>query len=312
MDMNVSANVEMQAKPILKKKKKVRVSDVVIYASVILFALFCFLPFVLVISASFSVEKEIVNKGVSLFPRGVSLLAYKYIFEFGNQVVRAYGVSIFVTVVGTVLNMLLMVPYAYAISKPEFRYKRILTFYMFFTVMFSGGLVPTYMLIKQYLNMYGTIWVLIIPLLVQPSNVVLLRVFFQGVPASLYESARIDGASEFRQLFNVGLPLIIPGIATVTFFSVLMFWNDSYTAIIYLPATSDLTPIQVFLTKMSEYVNYIKKNLGSSGGMLNPADVPSETILYAMCVVAAGPMIILFSFFQKYFVQGLTAGGVKE
>jgi putative aldouronate transport system permease protein len=177
--------------------------------------------------------------------------------------------------------------------------------------MFSGGLVPSYMLIKQYLNMYDTIWVLIIPLLVQPSNIILLRVFFQSVPTSLFESAKIDGASEYRQLWTIGMPLIIPGIATVTFFSVLMFWNDSYRAIIYIQDTR-LIPIQIFLTQMSQYVDYIKKNLGLAGGLLNANDVPSESILYAMCVVAAGPMIVLFSFFQKYFVRGLTAGSVKE
>ena len=175
--------------------------------------------------------------------------------------------------------------------------------------MFNGGLVPTYMLIKKYLNMYDSIWVLIIPLLVQPGNIVLLRVFFQSFPMSLYESAKIDGASEFTQFFKIGMPLIVPGIATITFFSVLMFWNDSYTAIIYIE-NSELIPIQIFLTRISLYVDYIKKNGGS--GMLGVTEVPSESILYAMCVVAAGPMIFLFTAFQKYFVQGLTAGGVKE
>lgn len=294
----------------MANKKKVNAANIVIHAAVALFALFCLVPFLLVISASFSVDEKLLLNGVSIIPQGFSLKAYDYIFKFPQQILRAYGVSIFVTVVGTVLNMAFMIPFAYAISKPSFRYARILTFYMFFTVMFSGGLVPTYILIKKYLNMYDSIWVLIIPLLVQPGNVVLLRVFFQGVPASLYESARIDGASEYRQLWSVGIPLIVPGIATITFFSILMFWNDSYTAIIYIENTN-LTPIQIFLTQMTQYVNYIKQNLGS-GGMIKPEDVPSNTILYAMCVVAAGPMILLFSCFQKYFVQGLTAGSVKE
>lgn len=283
----------------------------VIHLFIALFAVCCLLPFIMVVAASLSEEERLISEGVALLPRGFSLNAYKYVFNFFDQVLQAYGVSIFVTVVGTVLNMAFMLPFAYAISKPEFRYRRILTFFMFFTVMFSGGLVPSYMLIKQYLNMYDKIWVLIIPLLVQPSNVVLLRVFFQGIPASLFESAKIDGASEYRQLWSIGMPLIIPGIATVTFFSVLMFWNDSYTAIIYIEDTR-LTPIQIFLTQMSQYVDYIKKNIGLAGGLLNAADIPSEGILYAMCVVAAGPMIVLFSFFQKYFVRGLTAGSVKE
>ncbi|MBR4942468.1 MAG: carbohydrate ABC transporter permease [Clostridia bacterium] len=295
----------------MKKDIKTLLPMIVIHISVALFALCCIVPFVMVVAASFSNEERLLSEGVGLLPRGISLNAYKYVFKFFDQVLQAYGVSIFVTVVGTVLNMAFMLPFAYAISKPTFRYRRILTFFMFFTVMFSGGLVPSYMLIKQYLNMYDSIWVLIIPLLVQPSNIILLRVFFQSVPSSLFESAKIDGASEYRQLWNIGMPLIIPGIATVTFFSVLMFWNDSYTAIIYIEDTR-LIPIQIFLTQMSQYVDYIKKNLGLAGGLLNANDIPSESILYAMCVVAAGPMIVLFSFFQKYFVRGLTAGSVKE
>ena len=295
----------------IKKDIKTLLPMVVIHISVAFFAICCIVPFVMVVAASFSNEERLLAEGVGLMPRGISLNAYKYVFKFFDQVLQAYGVSIFVTVVGTVLNMAFMLPFAYAISKPSFRYRRVLTFFMFFTVMFSGGLVPSYMLIKQYLNMYDKIWVLIIPLLVQPSNIILLRVFFQSVPTSLFESAKIDGASEYRQLWSIGMPLIIPGIATVTFFSVLMFWNDSYTAIIYIEDTR-LIPIQIFLTQMSQYVDYIKKNLGLAGGLLNASDVPSESILYAMCVVAAGPMIVLFSFFQKYFVRGLTAGSVKE
>ena len=293
---------------VIRRKKNDGVL-VLIYFAVGLFALFCLLPFIIVISASFSEEKRLMLEGASLLPRGFSLVAYQYVFKFSDQVLRAYGVSIFVTVIGTFLNMALMLPFAYAVAKPTFRYKRVLTFYIFFTVMFNGGLVPTYMLIKKYLNLYDSIWVLIIPLLVQPGNIVLLRVFFQSFPASLYESAKIDGASEYTQFFKVGMPLIVPGIATITFFSVLMFWNDSYTAIIYIE-NSELVPVQIFLTRISLYIDYIKKNGGS--GMLGTTEVPSESILYAMCIVAAGPMIFLFTAFQKYFVQGLTAGGVKE
>ena len=293
---------------VIRRKKNDGVL-VLIYFAVGLFALFCLLPFIIVISASFSEEKRLMLEGASLLPRGFSLVAYQYVFKFSDQVLRAYGVSIFVTVIGTFLNMALMLPFAYAVAKPTFRYKRVLTFYIFFTVMFNGGLVPTYMLIKKYLNLYDSIWVLIIPLLVQPGNIVLLRVFFQSFPASLYESAKIDGASEYTQFFKVGMPLIVPGIATITFFSVLMFWNDSYTAIIYIE-NSELVPVQIFLTRISLYIDYIKKNGGS--GMLGTTEVPSESILYAMCIVAAGPMIFLFTAFQKYFVPGLTAGGVKE
>ena len=186
------------------KRKKIDPMLVLIYVAVGFFALFCLIPFIIVISASLSEEKLLLLEGASLLPRGFSTIAYQYVFRFSDQIIRAYGVSIFVTVVGTVLNMACMLPFAYAVAKPTFRYRRILTFYIFFTVMFNGGLVPTYMLIKKYLNMYDSIWVLIIPLLVQPGNIVLLRVFFQSFPMSLYESAKIDGASEFTQFFKIG------------------------------------------------------------------------------------------------------------
>ena len=293
-----------------KRRKKIPFSMILIHFLVILFVLCCIVPFILVISASFSDDNDLVLNGVSFVPRIFSVEAYKYVFKYPEQIFRAYGVSIFVTVVGTILNMAVMLPFAFAISKFRFKFRKVLTFYMFFTVMFGGGLVPTYILIKNYLHMYNTIWVLIIPLLVQPGNIVLLKVFFQSVPSALYESAEIEGANEFQQFFRIGLPLIVPGIATITFFTILMYWNDSYTAIIYIENTK-LTPIQIFLTQMSQYVNYIKQSMGT-GSIINLDEIPTKTILYAMCVVASGPMIILFSFFQKYFVQGLTAGSVKE
>lgn len=295
---------------IKKKKKKFDPYMVLVYVVVGGFSLLCILPFVLVVTASLSAE-ESLSTGVSFFPSAWSVSSYKYLFEFPQKILRAYFVSIGVTVCGTMLNMFLMVPFAYAISKPNFIFKRSFTFIMFFTVMFSGGIVPMYMLIKQYLGMFDTFWVLFVPWVVVPGHIVLLRVFFQAVPPSLYESAKLDGGSEFTRLMRIGIPLIKPGIAAIMFFSILQFWNDSYTAIIYTE-NPNLVPVQVLLTQMTQYIQYIKQNAGLSGGMVNVENLPSQSILFAMCVVAAGPMLVLFSFFQKYFVRGLTAGSVKE
>ena len=293
----------------MKTKKANMGFKILVYSTVIVFSLFCVVPFLLVLSASFTSDNSLAY-GVSLFPEQFSVSAYRYIFKFPNTIIRAYGVSIFITVVGTLLNMALMIPFAYAISKTDFTYGRIMTFILFFTVMFSGGMVPMYILIKKYLHMFDTIWVLIIPWLVTPGHVILLRMFFRVLPQSLFESASLDGGNEYQQLFRVGIPLIMPGVATIAFFSILQFWNDSYTAIIYTESP-DLVPVQVFLTQMSSYIQYIKQN-GSAMGGVNVTDLPTQSILYAMCVVACAPMLLLFSFFQKYFVKGLTAGSVKE
>jgi len=297
---------------VTKVKLKNIVSNTPIYVPLFIFTLFCIVPFIVVVSGSFSDNATVVSNGVRLFPQVFSLTAYKVIFAFFSKITRAYGVAIFVTVIGTVLNLIIMVPFAFAISKREFTFGAKLTFLIYFTVMFSGGLIPTYILIKRYLGLYDTVWVLILPLLASPSYIVLLRVFFQSVPKALYESAAIDGANEFQQLIHVGIPLALPGIAAIAFFSMLMYWNDPYTAIIYIE-DSELFPIQILLTQMTQYINYIKSNASASGGLISsPADIPTTTILFALGIVASGPMIFVFSFFQKYFIKGLTAGSVKE
>lgn len=295
-----------------KAKMNKFISNTPIYIPLLIFTIFCIVPFIVVISGSFSDNASVVSDGVRLFPQVFSLTAYKVLFAFFEKITRAYGVAIFVTVVGTVLNLLLIVPFAFAIAKREFTFGAKLTFFIYFTVMFSGGLIPSYILIKKYLGLYDTIWVLILPLLASPSYIILLRVFFQSVPKALYESASIDGANEFQQLIHVGIPLALPGIAAIAFFSMLMFWNDAYTAIIYIE-DSELFPIQIMLTQMTQYINYIKSNASASGGLISsPADIPTTTILFAMGIIASGPMIFVFSFFQKYFIKGLTAGSVKE
>ena len=295
----------------MENVKKKRLDWFVVFAYLVigLFALCCVLPFLLVIMASVSSEECLLN-GVTFFPQKFSGKSYLYLFQYPMKIVRAYGVSIFVTVSGTLLNMFMMLPFAYAISKQHFVERRVLTFVMFFTVMFSGGIIPTYMVIKRFLNLFDTIWVLFVPWVVVPGHIVLLRVFFSSIPQSLFEAAELDGGSEYSQFFHMGLPLIKPGIATIAFFSVLQYWNDSYTAIIYTE-NPNLVPVQVLLTQMTEYIKYIRESITSAGGTVNAADLPSQSILFAMCVVAAGPVLVLFSFFQKYFVRGLTVGSVK-
>ncbi len=295
----------------MKKKKKITASTILIYGLVSLFVLFCVLPFILVISASLSSEEAILENGLRFWPQGFTLEAYKYAFKYPEDILKSYGVTIFVTVVGTILNIILTISIAYPISRPHFRWRKQMSFYLFFTMLFSGGLVPNYLLLKNVLGLYDTIWVLIIPLLIVPGNVFLLRVFFQAVPDSLFESARIDGASEWQMLTKIAIPLAKPGIITVTFFIILMYWNDSFTALMYTE-NPDLTPLQLMLTRLVNYVQYIKQT-ETTGGLIAAGSVlPENSLMFAMCCIATGPMLLVFSFFQKYFVQGLTTGAVKE
>lgn len=295
----------------MRNKKKITASTILIYGLVCLFVLFCVLPFILVISASLSSEEAILENGLRFWPQSFTLEAYEYAFKYPEDILKSYGVTIFVTVVGTILNIILTISIAYPISRAHFRWRKQVSFYLFFTMLFSGGLVPNYLLLKNVLGLYDTIWVLIIPLLIVPGNVFLLRVFFQSIPDSLFESARIDGASEWKMLTKIAIPLAKPGIITVTFFIILMYWNDSFTALMYTENT-DLTPLQLMLTRLVNYVQYIKQTEATGGLIASGSVLPENSLMFAMCCIATGPMLLVFSFFQKYFVQGLTTGAVKE
>lgn len=278
-------------------------------ALLLLFGLFCLAPFIMVVSVSLTPQSIIDEFGFQFIPKEISFEAYQYLFRFPEMIIRAYGVSIFITVVGTILNLVLTAMLAYPLSRMEFRWRKGISFYLFFTMIFSGGLVPSYILIRQYLHMQDTLWVLIIPSLVVPNNVFLLRVFMQGMPNELYESAWLDGASEYRTFTSIVLPLMKPGLATVGLFTVLMYWNEVITGKLYIE-NSDLLPLQNILDQFTQYIQYIMSHGGSTGG-LAITNVPSDSILFAMCLIAAGPMMLVFLFFQKYFVAGLTMGAMK-
>ena len=292
-------------------KNDKHISKWIIYCIILLFALFCVVPFVLVVIISLTPQDLIKENGYRFFPSRLTLDAYKYIFRFPKMILNGYKNSFFITIVGTTLNVFLTLLIAYPLSRPNFRYRRAISFYVFFTMMFSGGLVPYYIMTKQILNLGDNIWVLILPLLVVPNNVFLLRIFIQGgVPEAIYESAKLDGAGEYTILFKLIVPLIKPGIATVTMFIMLMYWNDIITAKLFI-SDQDLFPLQLLLDNYSEYIKYLSVN-SVGAGIISPVNIPSDSILFAMCVIATGPMLFVFLFFQKYFVSGLTMGAVKN
>ena len=290
------------------EKKSDKAVEWIFTALIIIFAVVCLVPFILVIASSFTSETSIIQNGYNLWPREFSLEAYKLLFK-SNTLVPAYGVTIFMTVVGTVLSMLVTSMCAYAISCKSFYNRGKVAFFVYFTMLFSGGLVPTYLWITRYLHMTDSIWVLIIPALVNPWNLLLLRNFFQGIPDALSESARIDGANDLQILFKIILPISLPGLATVGLFYALAYWNEWYKALLYI-RDSKKYPLQYLIMQIQRNIQYVQQNAAQGGATTNGI-VPAYTSQMATAVMTIGPIVLLYPFLQKYFVQGLTVGSVK-
>ena len=242
-----------------------------------------------------------------------SLEAYKYVFRSPEQLINSYKVTIFYSIAGTLLSMLVMTLTAYPLSRKNYRYRKPVMFFIFFTMLFSGGLVPSYILITKYLHLGNSIWVYILPYLANAWYIIVIRTFFQGLPSELVESAKIDGGSELLIFFRIILPLSKPVLATVSLLTLLTRWNDWNTALLYIRDTN-LFSLQYLLQKILREAQFIKSMAESSpvaGISMDTSNIPSETVRYAMCIVAAGPMLVIFPFFQKYFAKGLTVGAVK-
>lgn len=279
----------------------------------IVFTVLCALvifPFLLTVSVSLSSEKNIAYFGYSIIPRKVDFAAYRYVFSNPNAILSAYRVTIFFSLVSMVLSVLFMSMIAYALSRKIMTGKNAVSFFLYFTMLFSGGLVPTYILITQYLHLNDTIWVYIIPSLISPWYIFMLRTFFADLPEEMLEAAIIDGASEFRMLFKIVMPLSKPAIATVALFMVLAKWNDWMTSMLYINDES-LISLQYLLQRIMQNIQMLQEQSMDISSLMDIKDIPSESARMAMAVVVAGPALIVFPFFQKYFVRGLTVGGVK-
>lgn len=278
-----------------------------------LFAFICVFPFLFVTIISFTDESTLALNGYRVFPEKLSVEAYKYIFQTGDQLLRSYGVTIFVTVAGTLISLVLTTLFAYAISRRSFKYRNFFAFFAFFTMLFNGGLVPTYIVATQLLGLKNSIWALILPLLVNAFYIMILRTFFATmVPGAIIESGKIDGAGEFGIFLKLVLPLSLPGIATIALFNTLGYWNDWFNALLYIER-ADLVPLQSMLMRIESSMQFILQN--SQNTSLNMGiikDMPQDTSRMAMVVLATGPIIFAYPFFQRYFIQGLTIGAVKE
>ncbi|MBE5038996.1 carbohydrate ABC transporter permease [Ructibacterium gallinarum] len=294
----------------MKKRKKFFNTELLFHLIFILLCILVLYPFLLIVAISFSNEKDVALEGYKLIPKHFDLSAYRFVFKNPQSIIDAYKVTTFTTVVGTFLSVILMAMVAYPLSKRDMEGRRFISFYLFFTMLFAGGMVPSYILITQYLHLNDTIWVFILPGLINVWHVFLLRTFFAGIPVELIESALLDGASEYRIFFTMILPLSKPVLATVALLGALIRWNDWFTAMLYINDEKLLT-LQYLLQRILMNIQLLQQQGSMSANGISVSEMPSETVRMAMAVIAAGPMLLVFPFFQKYFVRGLTVGSVK-
>lgn len=293
----------------MKKSKSDRCITIIMYLFVILFALCCLLPLLMAFSVSISDEQTVAFHGAKLIPEKISLFTYQYFFaNKGMEILTAYGVTLFVVFAGTILSTFVTVAYAYTCSVKEFRFGTILSFFAYFTMLFSGGMLPWYIMCTRYYHLNNTIWGLILPYMMNVFNMYLMRNFIKTIPDEIMESARVDGAGYFTIFCKLILPLAKVGMITIMLFYALAFWNDWYLALMMI-TKEKLYPVQFLLYSMMQNAEFI-----ASGGIAQQGAnivVPMQTTKMAMTCMAIGPIIFVYPFVQKYFVKGITLGAVK-
>ncbi|AYB44658.1 carbohydrate ABC transporter permease [Paenibacillus lautus] len=291
--------------------KKFELSKILIHLLFILLSLAIVLPFLLVVAVSLTDEASLTDKGYQFVPESFSLEAYRYLLDAPDILLRAYGVTITVTVIGALAGLLLTAMTAYVISRPDYRYNRVTTFYVFFTMLFSGGLVPSYILITQYLHLKDSLLALILPVLLSPFNIMVMKGFMSKIPLEIVESAKIDGARELRIFFRIILPLSTPALATLGLLISFTYWNEWFNAMLYID-DPDKVPLQLLLVRTLGSIEFITSNSEFSQQLgIDLSSFPNNSARMAIAVLAGGPMLIIFPFFQRFFVKGLTVGSLK-
>ncbi|SDC43113.1 multiple sugar transport system permease protein [Paenibacillus sp. UNCCL117] len=273
------------------------------YSCCALFAIACLIPFLIVLGSSLTDETALLQSGYRILPQPFSWEAYTAIFAT-DVIYNAYSVTLFVTIVGTALSLLMTSAVSYAVSVKTVKYRNSILFFIWFTMLFNGGLVPWYILISKYLHLSNSIWVMILPALVNPWFMFLLRNFFMTLPDSLAESAKIDGANDIYILFRIVLPLSLPALATISLFYALDYWNEWFKAILFIDDPAKY-PLQSLIIRIISSMNFTNQLYTGA------VSVPSYTIRMATVILTIGPIVLLYPFIQKYFVQGLTVGAVK-
>lgn len=299
----------------MPNSKKSRQFQLLINIIMSIIVLMVVLPFLLVFISSITDENVLIRNGYSFFPQKISLYAYQYIIGQGGKILRAYGVTIFVTFVGTALNLAMSALLAYPLSIKTLPYRRAITFFVFFTMLFNGGLVPTYLMYVNYFHIKNTLWALIIPnLLLSANNVLMIRSYFiTSIPEALFEAAKIDGAGHMKIFTTLALPLGKPILVTMGLFSGLAYWNDWTNGLYYLSGNEGqkLYSIQNLLNQMITNIQYLASGKVAGNIGAEVAKLPATSIRMAIAFIAMLPLFIIYPFLQKYFAEGITLGAVK-
>ncbi len=284
---------------------------IIAYVVVTLAAVVCLLPFLMLISSSFTQESEIVRHGFSLLPLKPSLEAYKFAFEVPKRVIDAYLVTITVTAVGTFFSLFFVSMAGYVLQRKDFKYRNRLSFIIYFTQLFSVGIIPQYILVTRFLGLTDSLLALILPPLLSPFLIILMRTFIRtAVPDSIVESAKIDGASDFLIYRKLILPLSTAGLATIGLFTALGYWNDWFQGSLYIRTTSRY-PLQFYLYNLLMSAQMIREMANVAMSTNSTAVLPQESFKMATAMIVTGPILLLYPFVQRYFVTGLTIGAVK-
>ncbi len=280
-------------------------------ALLILFCIVTLLPIYVIVISSITSEASLAANGYRLWPKEFSTAAYGFLFSQGSIVVTAYKNTVISTVVGTVMSVVMVALYAYPLSRDNFKFGTFFTFFAFFTMLFSGGLVSYYMVMRQVLSLQNSLWALFLPSAFSPFWVIVMRTFYKtNVPNEIIEAARMDGASEWRTFLQIVLPLSVPGLATVALFSAIGIWNNFFNALL-LVDDARYYSLQFTIYTTLNNIRFLLENADKMQGLVNVSELPSQTFRMAMAVVTVGPIILAYPFFQRYFVKGLTIGAIK-
>lgn len=291
-----------------KESADQRIFNVIGYSLITLLALFCVIPFILIISGSFTSQSSLLKDGYGLVPKEFSLEAYEFLFKAPGDMLRAYGVTIFVTSVGTLISLFVTSMAAFVLASRTFRYRNQVSLFFYFTTVFGGGLVPWYIFNIKYLHFKNNLIALILPTLLNVTYLLILKSYMKNIPESVFESARLDGAGDWTIYTRIVFPLSKAGLATVGLFTALNYWNNWYDAMLFID-NSKLYPLQYYLNDILNKSQGMMAAAAQAG--IPTSQVPTEPIKLAMTVVATGPILLLYPLLQKYFVKGVTIGAVK-
>lgn len=305
--MSNTATVQTAKK--VKKGNAEIAFDVITYVFLTLGSIICVLPFIIILSGSFTDDYTIVTQGYSVLPRNLTLAAYKTIFKAPKDILQAYKMTFYYTIVGTGLGLLMITLTAYVISRKEFKYRNTVSFLIYFTSIFGGGMIPWYLMYANVLNLKGSAFAIWFPALMSPFLVILMRTFISGsVPDAITESAKIDGAGHLTIFFKIVLPVLGPGLATIGLFLALGYWNDWYRSSMF-STNSETWELQFYLYDLLNATTAMKQM--AQNASISTADLPTQSVKLAMAVVATGPVLLFYPFVQRFFVSGITVGAVK-